>query len=78
VYISRENVLQQALKDLSLEMQEIRTCAIGKDQIIASVCINAPPFGKYCMLYQKKIFGDYKLTAEAALESAKLATLLHL
>jgi len=44
VYISRENVLQQASKYLSLEMQEIRTCAIGKDQIIASVCINAPPF----------------------------------
>jgi hypothetical protein len=61
-----------------LEIHEIRTCAIGIDHIISSVCINAPPVGEYSMLHQKKIFGDYKLTAEAFLESAKLATLLHL
>jgi hypothetical protein len=61
-----------------LEIHEIRTCAIGIDHIISSVCINAPPVGEYSMLHQKKIFGDFKLTAEAALESARLATLLHL
>jgi len=51
IYISREDVLQQALKDLSLKIQEIRTCTIGNDQIIGSVCINAPPFGKYSTLH---------------------------
>jgi len=37
-----------------------------------------PTGWRVSMLHQKKMFGDYKLTAEASLESAKLATLLHL
>lgn len=78
VYISKENVLQQALESLSLNMQEIRSCTVGNDQVIASVCIDAPAHGKYSMLHQRRIFGDYKLTTEAALESARLATILHL
>jgi len=78
VYIFEQDVLQQALEKLTLEIQESKSLDVGNNQMVAFVCLKAPPCGQYSMLHQKKIFGDYKLTSLDALESARLATLLYL
>jgi len=78
VYISKENVLQQALEKLALEIQESKSFDVGNNQMVSFVSLNVPSCGQYSMLHQKKIFGDYNLMALDALESARLATLLYL
>jgi len=78
VYICKEEILQRALKSISLEIYKSRTYTIGDSEIVGSICIDAPSYGPYSMLHRKKIFGDWKSTKEESLESARLATLLYL
>jgi hypothetical protein len=59
-------------------MHESWARTVGNDQVIASVCIDVPANVHYPSLHQKTFYGDYKLTEEDALESAKLAALLYL
>jgi len=78
MYICKEEILQEALKSISLEICESKTCVIGDGEIGGSICIDAPSHGPYSMLHRKKIFDDWKSTEEDALESARLAALLYL
>ena len=66
------------MKTLGLKVHGVKACIVGNDEIIGSVCIDVPRHEQQPTLHKRTFFGDYKLTEEDALESAKLAALVYL